>query len=274
MNSDLVKLARRHLDGKTPHEAVNSFDREITNKQNAHLRQAAFLFVLQTVAERKSVGQFAREFHALPADASGASGHNLDATHPGFAGGASSSKTSVGQSGSDTQTSRADVRASGHLKSETHAEGAGGASSSKPKAKRPWKAPPPRTPEQRAGTLETTSKIVTRSVFDSYRIGHQPIGNFRYRELSAVMSQCATEAASTLNSGLKKTVDAVLFRRLRDYARPPSDDTMVRDMVPAQKLTEMINESDAEARQLVAYGVKGQRHIIENPWEVLSTPTN
>ena len=230
MNSQLVTLARKCLDGKTPHEAVNAFVRELTNRSNAHLLHALALFGLQQVAT-KGVGQQLRVTQEMAADAPGASGHTA---------------------------------------SETHGGHAGGATSSKPKPK--WKAPPSPTPEQRAGAAEI-AKLVTKSVFDTYRIGHQPIGNYRWRELGAVISESATQAANKLDGGFKQTVDAFLGRRVRDYARPPSDDTMVRNIVPETKLAEMIRESEAEARQVIAYGVKHQRAIIENPWDVITNQT-
>jgi len=230
MNSQLVTLARKCLDGKTPHEAVNAFVRELTNRSNAHLLHALALFGLQQVAT-KGIGQRGDDTHAMAADAPGASGHTA---------------------------------------SETHGGHAGGATSSKPKSK--WKAPPSPTPEQRAGAAEI-AKLVTKSVFDTYRIGHQPIGNLKWRELSAVITESATQAANKLDGGFKQTVDAFLGRRVRDYARPPTDDTMVRNMVPEPKLTEMIRESEAEARQVIAYGVKHQRAIIENPWDVITNQT-
>jgi hypothetical protein len=230
MHADLVKLARKHLDGKSPHQAIEPFVRELTNKKNWNLLHAAALFVLQHVATQ-SIGQASNATHQTVADAGGASGHVPDGNQQGYAGGATPSKP-----------------------------------------KRKWTAPPSRTPEQRAGAVEV-AKLVAKSAFETYRVGHQPIGNFRYRELSAMMAESATEAASTLNSGLKKTIDAVLFRRIREYARPPSDDTQVNDIVPRDKQSDMIREAEAEARQLVAYGVKGQRHVIEHPWEVLTNQT-
>ena len=246
MNSQLVTLARKCLDGKTPHEAVNAFVRELTNRSNAHLMHALALFGLQQVAT-KGVGQQRRVTHSKVADAG------------------------IGHRDDDTHEMAADAPgASGHTASETHGGHAGGATSSKPKSK--WKAPPSPTPEQRAGAAEI-AKLVTKSVFDTYRIGHQPIGNLKWRELSAVITESATQAANKLDGGFKQTVDAFLGRRVRDYARPPTDDTMVRNMVPEPKLTEMIRESEAEARQVIAYGVKHQRAIIENPWDVITNQT-
>ena len=231
MKPELVTLIRKHLDGKSPHEAANGIARDLTNKSNTHLLHAAALFLAQTVADKSK---------------------------------------SVGHSFHDTHDVLADAGASGHTGSETHDGHAGGATSSKPKPK--WKAPPSPTPEQRAGAAEI-AKLVTKSVFDTYRIGHQPIGNYRWRELGAVISESATQAANKLDGGFKQTVDAFLGRRVRDYARPPSDDTMVRNIVPETKLAEMIRESEAEARQVIAYGVKHQRAIIENPWDVITNQT-
>jgi len=230
MKPELVSLARKCLDGITPHEAVNPFVRELTAKTNTHLLHAAALFVLQAVADQKGTGQ------------------PHDVTHERLAG----------------------AGASGQRSSETHAASAGSATPS-PKPKRKWTPPPKPTPEQRAGAAQV-AKLVALSAFETYKIGRRPFGDFKYRELGALISQSAAQAAGKLNGGLKQATDGVLAFLSRNYAQPTSDDMRMCDIIPKDKQERMVREADALAREIIARGVKGQAAIIRNPLELLSTP--
>ena len=75
LNKWVVKLARKCLDGKSPHEALNTFVQRLTAKDTYLLRQLA-LDLLQQVATDEWVPKREAAFFGLMSAAGGSCGHN------------------------------------------------------------------------------------------------------------------------------------------------------------------------------------------------------
>jgi hypothetical protein len=107
-----------------------------------------------------------------------------------------------------------------------------------------------RTHEEKQAALAAAGRLAD-SVYEAISIRGTAIGELRWGELRTLVAEHAMSAASHLREGKDATANAILLRKIFDYASVPDTRAKIRDVVPAAKIREMIEEASIEAPMFI-----------------------
>jgi hypothetical protein len=103
-----------------------------------------------------------------------------------------------------------------------------------------------RTHEEKQAALAAAGRLAN-SVYEAIQIRGTAIGDLRWGELRTLVGEHAVSAASHLREGKDATANAILLRKIFNYASVTDTRAKIRDVVPAAKIKEMIEEASIEA---------------------------
>jgi hypothetical protein len=103
-----------------------------------------------------------------------------------------------------------------------------------------------RTHEEKQIALLARDRMAI-AVYESRFINGKAIGDLAMGELRTLVAESALMAGSRLFEGKDATVSTLLLNKIANYAAVDDMNSKVRDVVPPEKIREMIEEAETEA---------------------------
>jgi len=101
------------------------------------------------------------------------------------------------------------------------------------------------------------------AIYLSRKIDGRPIGEITWAALRRLVSENATNAASFLRLGTTATENALILDKISKYARVSDGSKLVRDIVPPQQLSDMIEQARLEAPRVVERGMRAYAETVQ-----------
>ena len=157
----------------------------------------------------------------------------------------------------ETQTDHGDVDRPSHSTSETRMKGARPVDVKKHKRQRPRS-------HQEIEAAKAAAATSVRAVYN-IRIGNRALGDIAWGELRSLKKQQVHEATANLMLGIDQAQKACLFELL-DASCVVTDTTLkIREVVNAQKLSELVEMAKRMAPARVELGIARANEAMEQP---------
>jgi hypothetical protein len=123
-----------------------------------------------------------------------------------------------------------------------------------------------RTKEERNAALSVAARQVEvlGSIFDQRQINGRPIGDMRWGELTRECRDNALNAASYLRLGAEATENALLLKKIHDFAVVDDHARKIRDVINAEQLDRLSQEARRETPHMIEIGMRQYAHAIEH----------
>src|SRR5262245_7364700 len=213
--ANAVKVLQRH-NGNAAH-ALGDFDKIITS--SGDIRDALCLDYLQRVAEDMRSGHKPDAAGAVPRI-------GADQTHPG--GPAARPKKGRGKGKEKDPIQDKSV----HIDRYTVDQYS-------------------RRPPGAVAAARHAMLIGADAVYQARQIDGRALGDITWAEIGRLMAENTVKAGSYLWLGQEAVVDALILDKLSKYARVDDGEKTVRDIVPAETLTSIVDDAKREAPQYI-----------------------
>jgi len=112
-----------------------------------------------------------------------------------------------------------------------------------------------RTKEERAASI-AAELTAAGAIFNIRKIKGRPIGDLRWGELSKLVADFAVDAASFLRQGTDATTDALLLKKVFDFAQVDDHSRRVREVIGGNELARLDREAQMEAPRIIEKGMR------------------
>ena len=112
-----------------------------------------------------------------------------------------------------------------------------------------------RTKEERAAAV-AAELTAAGAIFNIRKIDGRPIGDLRWGELRKLVADHASDAASYLRQGTEATADAILLKKISDFAQVTDHSQRIREVVSEKDLVRLDREAAIEAPRVIEIGMR------------------
>jgi hypothetical protein len=112
-----------------------------------------------------------------------------------------------------------------------------------------------RTHEQLVAARAAAASMVG-AIYEARKVNGTAIGDLRWGELTKLVTEESWLAGSYLQHGIEKTETAILLRLIGDFAVVSDHSKKIRDVIPPEKLRELMEKARELAPRMVEAGAR------------------